>query len=68
MPVTKRVTPSSSTNIDRYDCKQMLVNKVVFPIAGLETRFLPATKARPEETLWVMRPAAAIPRSKITLT
>ena len=27
------------------------VNKAVFPVAGLGTRFLPATKAQPKEML-----------------
>ena len=29
----------------------MLVQKAVFPVAGLGTRFLPATKAQPKEML-----------------
>src|SRR5436309_11103386 len=29
----------------------MLVNKAIFPVAGLGTRFLPATKAQPKEML-----------------
>ena len=32
----------------------MLVNKAVFPVAGLGTRFLPATKAQPKEMLPVV--------------
>ena len=32
----------------------LLVNKAVFPIAGLGTRFLPATKASPKEMLTVV--------------
>ena len=35
-------------------CKQMLVNKAIFPVAGLGTRFLPATKAQPKEMLPVV--------------
>ena len=36
----------------------MLINKAVFPVAGLGTRFLPATKAQPKEMLPVVdRPA-----------
>src|SRR5512144_1106360 len=29
----------------------MLVNKAIFPVAGLGSRFLPATKAQPKEML-----------------
>src|ERR1044072_4403685 len=29
----------------------MLTNKAIFPVAGLGTRFLPATKAQPKEML-----------------
>src|SRR3954470_19052946 len=36
------------------DCKEMLVNKAIFPVAGLGTRFLPATKAQPKEMLPVV--------------
>jgi UTP--glucose-1-phosphate uridylyltransferase len=36
------------------DCKKMLVNKAIFPVAGLGTRFLPATKAQPKEMLPVV--------------
>ena len=36
------------------DCKQMKVNKAIFPVAGLGTRFLPATKAQPKEMLPVV--------------
>ena len=32
----------------------MLVNKAIFPVAGLSTRFLPATKAQPKEMLPVV--------------
>ena len=32
----------------------MLVNKAIFPVAGLGTRFLPATKAQPKEMLPVV--------------
>jgi len=34
--------------------KNMLVNKAIFPVAGLGTRFLPATKAQPKEMLPVV--------------
>ncbi len=36
------------------DCKEMLINKAIFPVAGLGTRFLPATKAQPKEMLPVV--------------
>src|SRR5205809_3785721 len=36
------------------DCKEMLVNKAIFPVAGLGTRFLPATKAQPKEMMPVV--------------
>ena len=32
----------------------MLVTKAIFPVAGLGTRFLPATKAQPKEMLAVV--------------
>ena len=32
------------------------VNKAVFPVAGLGTRFLPATKAMPKELLPIDKP------------
>jgi len=35
-------------------CKQMLIKKAIFPVAGLGTRFLPATKAQPKEMLPVV--------------
>src|ERR687884_2194294 len=31
-----------------------LINKAIFPVAGLGTRFLPATKAQPKEMLPVV--------------
>lgn len=37
-----------------HHCKQMLINKAIFPVAGLGTRFLPATKAQPKEMLPVV--------------
>ena len=40
------------------------VRKVVFPVNGLGTRFLPATKAMPKEMLPVAE-AAKIVRSRI---
>ncbi len=36
------------------NCKYMLINKAIFPVAGLGTRFLPATKAQPKEMLPVV--------------
>ena len=36
------------------DCNQMKVTKAIFPVAGLGTRFLPATKAQPKEMLPVV--------------
>lgn len=35
-----------------------LVRTAIFPVAGLGTRFLPATKATPKELLPVIRHAA----------
>ena len=32
----------------------MTINKAIFPVAGLGTRFLPATKAQPKEMLPVV--------------
>ena len=40
--------------MSKKDCKQMLVTKAIFPVAGLGTRFLPATKAQPKEMLPVV--------------
>src|SRR5438034_8242799 len=37
--------------IVRYDSAMLTVRKAVFPVAGLGTRFLPATKAQPKEML-----------------
>src|SRR3982074_3305395 len=37
--------------IVRYDSDVPVVRKAVFPVAGLGTRFLPATKAQPKEML-----------------
>src|SRR5674476_877208 len=34
--------------------KYTKINKAVFPVAGLGTRFLPATKAQPKEMLTVV--------------
>src|SRR5216117_3251332 len=48
MPESAGSHPSSG------DCKEMLVNKAIFPVAGLGTRFLPATKAQPKEMLPVV--------------
>ncbi len=36
------------------DCKYMHIKKAIFPVAGLGTRFLPATKAQPKEMLPVV--------------
>ena len=33
---------------------QMKINKAVFPVAGMGTRFLPATKAQPKEMLTIV--------------
>jgi hypothetical protein len=38
-------------SIVRYDPGVAIVRKAVFPVAGLGTRFLPATKAQPKEML-----------------
>src|SRR6058998_1350733 len=38
-------------SIVRYDSAMLTVRKAVFPVAGLGTRFLPATKAQPKEML-----------------
>jgi len=38
-------------SIVRYDADVATVRKAVFPVAGLGTRFLPATKAQPKEML-----------------
>src|SRR3954451_3889595 len=35
-------------------CNQMSIQKAIFPVAGLGTRFLPATKAQPQEMLPVV--------------
>jgi len=48
MPESAGAHPSSG------DCKEMLVNKAIFPVAGLGTRFLPATKAQPKEMMPVV--------------
>ena len=40
-----------SSVIVRYDSAVATVRKAVFPVAGLGTRFLPATKAQPKEML-----------------
>jgi CTP:phosphocholine cytidylyltransferase-like protein len=38
----------------------MIIRKAVFPVAGLGTRFLPATKAMPKEMLPVVDSNATI--------
>src|SRR3984885_11197016 len=38
-------------SIVRYDSEVTAVRKAIFPVAGLGTRFLPATKAQPKEML-----------------
>ncbi len=45
--------------ISKKDCRypmrgQQLIQKAIFPVAGLGTRFLPATKAQPKEMLPVV--------------
>jgi len=37
-----------------HNCNQQVVTKAIFPVAGLGTRFLPATKASPKEMLVVV--------------
>lgn len=37
-----------------HNCNQQAVTKAIFPVAGLGTRFLPATKASPKEMLVVV--------------
>lgn len=37
-----------------HNCNQQTVTKAIFPVAGLGTRFLPATKASPKEMLVVV--------------
>lgn len=37
-----------------HNCDQQAVTKAIFPVAGLGTRFLPATKASPKEMLVVV--------------
>jgi UTP--glucose-1-phosphate uridylyltransferase len=44
----------SSVFIHLILCNRMLVKKAIFPVAGLGTRFLPATKAQPKEMLPVV--------------
>jgi UTP--glucose-1-phosphate uridylyltransferase len=45
--IYQHVFPSSLVNL-------MQINKAIFPVAGLGTRFLPATKAQPKEMLPVV--------------
>src|SRR5271167_4460530 len=40
-----------SCPFDRKQQRMKLIRKAVFPVAGLGTRFLPATKAMPKEML-----------------
>ena len=47
--VTSDIATSNKPNIARSP-----VVKAVFPVAGLGTRFLPATKAQPKEMLPVV--------------
>ena len=42
----------------------MLVKKAIFPVAGLGTRFLPATKAQPKEMLPVVDKPLILPRRR----
>jgi UTP--glucose-1-phosphate uridylyltransferase len=37
-----------------HNCNRLTVTKAIFPVAGLGTRFLPATKASPKEMLVVV--------------
>ena len=45
---------NSPISVPTILCKRMLVSKAIFPVAGLGTRFLPATKAQPKEMLPVV--------------
>src|SRR5205085_8653342 len=47
---TATIFPTST----HQDSDAMLVKKAIFPVAGLGTRFLPATKAQPKEMLPVV--------------
>jgi len=46
--------PMPEFALDSKNCMQMQVRKAIFPVAGLGTRFLPATKAQPKEMLPVV--------------
>jgi UTP--glucose-1-phosphate uridylyltransferase len=50
-PLAKRSILYSPTPSLWYDAGMLTVRKAVFPVAGLGTRFLPATKAQPKEML-----------------
>ena len=43
------------------------IRKAVFPVAGLGTRFLPATKAMPKELLPICCEVNSIPLNQISL-
>ena len=45
---------TESVRLPIVNCKQMHIKKAIFPVAGLGTRFLPATKAQPKEMLPVV--------------
>src|SRR5262249_3933140 len=49
-----RTNPSSRPKFLRHAQRMKLVRKADFPVAGLGTRFLPATKAMPKEMLPVV--------------
>lgn len=46
--------PSLLTRLSRYSINPMKIRKAVFPVAGLGTRVLPATKAMPKEMLTIV--------------
>ncbi len=50
-PLARRSILYSLTPSLWYDAGMLTVRKAVFPVAGLGTRFLPATKAQPKEML-----------------
>ncbi len=53
MPWPKICVPESTCSFTTTS-HSMLVKKAIFPVAGLGTRFLPATKAQPKEMLPVV--------------
>jgi UTP--glucose-1-phosphate uridylyltransferase len=48
------MTASDFATSDKPNIARLPVRKAVFPVAGLGTRFLPATKAQPKEMLPVV--------------